>query len=61
MIDKDGVVRWSYRSPPAVIQGPTGFLEAPESLQHELTYAPLRQPFPSKIICKDQKTPCYPR
>ena len=39
VIDKDGIVRWSYRSPVAVNPGADGILEALESLQRELTYA----------------------
>jgi peroxiredoxin len=39
LIDKEGVVRWSYRSPVAVNPGADGILEALESLQRELTYA----------------------
>ena len=39
VIDPDGVVRWSYRSPVAVNPGADGILEALESLQRELTYA----------------------
>jgi peroxiredoxin len=39
VIDKDGVVRWSYLSPVAVNPGADGILEALESLQRELAYA----------------------
>jgi peroxiredoxin len=39
VIDKEGVVRWSYLSPVAVNPGADGILEALESLQRELAYA----------------------
>ena len=39
VIDKDGIIRWSYLSPVAVNPGADGILEALESLQQELTYA----------------------
>ncbi len=39
VIDKEGVIRWSYRSPLAVNPGADGILEALESLQHEVAYA----------------------
>ena len=39
VIDEDGVIRWSYRSPVAVNPGADGILEALESLQREFAYA----------------------
>jgi len=39
VIDKHGVIRWSYLSPVAVNPGADGILEALESLQQELAHA----------------------
>lgn len=39
VIDKDGVVRWSYCAPVAVNPGADGILEALESLERAVTHA----------------------